>query len=189
MVNMLKILVAVTALQTIIGIALLGKNLTRAYLFNSARVKNTEGLWLEAITASLVVIIAIAHYLRNKPEATIAMLIGTFIFFAGGLLQLIARKQLYEDKTFEERLSSGFEAAQTGLYAHIRYPSKSAMLLLLTGLCVTLGSWWSLGLLYLLFFPSALYRISQEEQTLLDKFGNRWLSYKEDTKRIIPYFI
>jgi len=40
--------------------------------------------------------------------------------------------------------------------------------------------------LVFLFLPSVLYRISQEDQALMDQFGDRYMSYKEDTKRIIP---
>jgi len=183
---MLKVLVAVIVLLVIIGIAMLGKKIARTLIFRTAKTPSNESIWMEIVTGLLAVGIAIANYIRNKPDANIAMWIGVLIFFLGGLLQFIARKQLGEDKTFEERLSSGFEAAQTGLYTKIRYPSKSSLLLLLIGLCLTLGSWWGLGIILILFFPSVLYRISQEERALLDRFGDRWLAYKSDTKKLIP---
>jgi len=186
MVNMLKVMAAAIILLTILGIGMLGKKLARILIFRTAKTQNNESLWLEIITGILVVGIALANYTRNEPEATITMGIGALIFFLGGLLQLTARKQLHEDKTFEERLSAGFSAAQTGLYAKIRYPGKSALLLLMLGLCLALGSWWALGLLMILFFPSLLFRISQEERALLDKFGDRWLDYRQETKKLIP---
>ncbi len=186
MVNMLKVLAAVIILLVIVGLAMLGKKLTRAIIFRTAKTPSNESLWMEIITGTIIVVLAIANYIRQDPEATITMWLGVLAFFLGGLLQLIARKQLYDDKTFEERLSSEFSAAQTGLYAKIRYPSKSALLLILIGLCLMLGSWWALGLLIVLFFPSTLYRISQEDRALLDKFGERWMNYEAETKRLIP---
>jgi protein-S-isoprenylcysteine O-methyltransferase Ste14 len=189
MVNMLKVLVAVIILLIIIGIAMLGKKILRTLIFKTAKTPSAESTWLEAIAGIIVVGIALANYINKRPDENITMWIGTIIFFLGGLLQLLARKQLHEDKTFEERLSSGFEAAQTGLYSKLRHPSKSALLLLMLGLCLALQSWWALGLYIILFFPSVLYRISQEEKALLDKFGERWMSYKDDTKRIIPGFL
>jgi len=186
MVNMLKILVAAIVLLAIIGIGMLGKKLLRALIFKSAKTPSNESKVLEIVTGLLVIIVSIANYVNKEPEATTTMWIGVLIFFLGGLLQITARKYLYEDKTFEERLSSGFEAAQTGPYSKIRHPSKSALLLIFIGLCLALGSWWGLGLLVVLFLPSVLYRISQEERALLDKFGERWMEYQSDSKRIIP---
>ncbi len=186
MVNMLKILAAVIILLAIIGIGILGKKLFRALIFKTAKTPSNESKVLEVITGLVVIGIAIANYARKEPDATITMWIGAAVFFLGGLLQLIARKQLYEDKTFEERLSTGFEAAQTGLYSKLRHPSKTALLIIIIGICLALGSIWGLALLAVLFFPSVLYRISQEERALLDKFGERWIEYQSDSKRIIP---
>ena len=186
MVNMLKILAAAIVLLIIIGIGMLGKKLLRALIFKTAKTPSNESKVLEIVTGLIVIGIAIANYVRKEPEATIIMWAGVLVFFLGGVLQFVARRQLYEDKTFEERLHSGFEAAQTGIYSKIRHPSKTALLVILIGLCLALGSWWGLGLLAVLFFPSLLYRISQEERALLDQFGERWMEYQSDSKRIIP---
>jgi len=165
---------------------MLGKKVLRALIFKTTKTPSNESLWLEWVTGIVVVGIAIANYARKSPEATTTMWIGVLVFFLGGILQFIARKQLFDDTTFGERLSSGFEAAQTGLYSKIRYPSKSALLLMMIGFCLSLGSWWGIGLLIVLFFPSMLYRISQEDRALLDQFGDRWLAYKSDSKKLIP---
>lgn len=183
---MLKVLAAVIVLLIIIGIALLGKKITRTLIFKTAKTPSNESIWIEMISAILVLGISLAHYTTNKPDATITMWIGALVFFLGGILQLIARKQLYEDKTFEQRLSAEFSAAQTGLYAKIRHPSKTALILIMTGLSLTLGSMWATGLLVILFLPSLLYRVSQEERALLDKFGDRWMDYQNETKKLIP---
>jgi len=186
MVNMLKVLIAVIILLVIIGIALLGKRLLRALIFKTAKTPHNESLWLQLITGLIVIALALAFYGQKKPDATIVMWIGILIFFLGGLLQLIIRKKMHDDKTYEDRLSSGFEAAQTGIYGKLRFPSKSALLLLVFGWCLALGSMWGITLFIVLFFPSILYRISQEEKALLDKFGERWIAYQGDTKKIIP---
>lgn len=186
MVDMLKIMAAVIVLLIIIGIALLGKKILRALIFKSATTKSSEGFWMEIITGLIAIIIAFAQYKTTEPQADAFMWTGTAIFFLGGILQLIARRQLYEDKTFEERLSAGFEAAQTGLYSRLRYPSKSALMLIILGFCLAMGSIWGVAITIILFYPSVLYKISQEDKELLDQFGDRWLDYKAQTKRIIP---
>ncbi|MEM3155000.1 MAG: isoprenylcysteine carboxylmethyltransferase family protein [Candidatus Woesearchaeota archaeon] len=186
MVNMIKVLVAVTVLLIIIGIALLGKKIGRALIFKTAKTPSNESIIIEWITGILVVGLSFTYYIKQNPEADITMWIGVIVYFAGWMLQLFARKQLYEDATFEKRLMSGFEAAQMGLYAHIRHPSKTALLLIMIGLCFALGSIWALAVLVFLFLPALLYRISCEERALMDQFGDRWMTYREDTKRIIP---
>ncbi|RJQ19948.1 isoprenylcysteine carboxylmethyltransferase family protein [Candidatus Woesearchaeota archaeon] len=186
MVNMLKVLVAVAVLLIIIGLGLLGKNLKRAWLFRSAKTNSSESLVLEAVSAGIVTFFAVTHYTRNDPAVNPLMWIGLFVFFAGGIVQLIARKHLYDDYSFEKRLHSGFEAAQTGIYSKLRHPSQTALLLFLLGLCLVTDSLWGLGVFVVLFIPSVLYRISQEEQKLLDQFGERYEAYRSDSKRIIP---
>jgi len=186
MVNMLKILVLVIVLLIIIGIAMLGKKLTRALIFKTAKTQSNESTILEWITGVLVVGLSFAYYIKQAPQADPTMWAGIIVFFFGGIMQFIARRQLYEDKTFEKRLMSGFDAAQTGIYAKLRHPSKTALLLMIMGYCFALGSIWGLAVFAFLFIPSVLYRISQEERALLDQFGDRWMNYKEDTKRIIP---
>lgn len=186
MVNMLKIMAAVIVLLIIIDIALLGKKLFRALIFKTAKPYSGESVWIERITMLITIGISLAYYIKNKPDADAFMWIGTALFFLGGLLQLIARRQLHEDKTFQERLNAGFEAAQTGIYSKIRHPGKTALLLIILGFCMAMGSIWGLAFTIILFIPSLLYRMSQEEKTLMDEFGDRWIAYKEDTKRIIP---
>lgn len=186
MVNMLKILAAAFVLVTIIGYGLLGKKLIKAYIFRTAKTNGSESFWLELISFGLVLFFALTHYIRNDPETNALMWIGVVVFIGGGVLQLIARKHLYDDATFEDRLKSGFGAAQTGIYAHLRHPSQAALILMTLGLCLSTDSIWALGMFAVLFIPSVLFRISSEEQKLLDQFGDRYDAYREDSKRIIP---
>lgn len=186
MVNMVKVLAAVTILLAIIGIAMLGKRILRALIFRTAKTSSNESTVLEWVTGVLVVGLSFAYYANQKPISDPTMWVGIVIYFAGWILQFVARRQLYDDKTFESRLRSGFDAAQMGLYAKLRHPSKAALLLIMIGLCFSLGSIWALAVLIFLFLPSVMYRISQEDQALIDQFGERYMSYKEDTKRIIP---
>lgn len=183
---MLKVIIAVFVLLILIGIGLLGKRLLRAYIFRSAKVQSSESFWIEFCAGIIVIVVAIAEFGNNRPYPNLLNWAGVLIFFAGGLLQFIARRQLYDDRTFEERLSSGFEAAQTKLYAHLRYPGASALILLVLGFCLALDSYWALGLAIFLFIPGVFIYVSQQERKLYDKFGGRWLDYKKSSKRVIP---
>lgn len=187
MVNMLKVIGAIVILLAIVALALFGKKALRVFIFKTAKVQNNEGLWLEVITAGLAVIIALAYYLQNEPIADPFMWTGLLIFITGWAFQIVNRKHLGDDRTYEERLASGFNAAQLGIYSKLRHPSQSALLIILFGFSLALGSIWACAIVLFLVLPSAIYRVSQEEQALYERFGERWLDYKEDTKRIIPY--
>lgn len=188
MVNMLKVLTAVAILLLIIGIAMLGKRLKKALRFKSATTPQKESIWVELVAGLLVLFIATAFYINKRPDATIAMWIGTLVFFIGGLIQLIAKKQLRKNETYEELLNGGVSNA-TGLYKRVRHPSKTALVTLLAGYCLALGSYWALAIWLILFIPSVLFRISQEERILEEQHGSSWLSYKDDTKKLIPYLL
>ncbi len=186
MVNMLKVQIAVFVLLLIVGYALLGKKVLKLYILKTANTTSNESVWMEAIAGILTLSIAIVYYWQQEPAAAWYMWTGVLITFIGGLLLIIARKQLHEETTLEERLHSGFQAAQLGLYGRIRHPNKAALLLLLFGICLSTGSFWALGIFVVFFIPSLLYRLYQEEQALEEQFGERWIDYKADTKRLIP---
>lgn len=182
---MLKVLTAVAILLVIIGIALLGKKLKRALRFKSANTPQKESIWIELVSSILVIFIATAYYIRKDPAADLYMWTGVLVFFLGGLMQLLARRQLRKQDNLEELLTYGFDNAK-GLYAKIRHPSKTALLLLLAGYSLSLGSFWALVIWLVFFIPSLLFRINQEERALEDNFNERWRAYKSDTKRLIP---
>jgi len=186
MINLLKILTAETIILLIIGFGLLGKNLKRILCFRSSTTTSSESFWLQLITGLLVLFSALGNFGANKPAPTPISWIGAVVFLIGGIVQLLARMHLYDDKTLQERLTSGFGAAQIGIYSKLRHPGQTSLLLLLLGACLALDSGWSLALYAILFIPSTLYRISQQEKRLRDQFGERYLAYQSDTKRIIP---
>ncbi len=186
MVNMLKVVIAVIVFLSIIGVALLGKKIKRVIIFKTATPLNNESNWLVIITGLIAIGIMISNYINKRPEATWYAWMGILIFFLGGLLHLFARRHLGEQRTLQEAMKEGFTAAQIGLYRKIRHPSKSALLLMFLGLGIALQSTWGTIVLITIFLPALIYRISQEEQKMLDDYGDRWLAYKSETKRLIP---
>lgn len=183
-INMLKVALFVVIILFIIGIAMLGKRIKRVLIFRSAKPINNEGLYIEIITGLLTLALIIFGY--KKTDAIWYMGVGHLIFFLGGLLHLYARKTLGEEKTLQDAMKSEFHAAQTGLYKKLRYPSKTALLLMLLGLSIATQSLWGIILTIVIFFPAMLFRISQEERQMADDFSDRWITYKSETKRIIP---
>ncbi|PIN74609.1 hypothetical protein COV18_06980 [Candidatus Woesearchaeota archaeon CG10_big_fil_rev_8_21_14_0_10_37_12] len=183
MVNMLKIL-GLAIVILIIFVIVMKLKFKQLFIFRSAKPLHEESKWLELITTTLVIVMAFAHYWINEPEASIVMWLGAVIFMGGWILQFFARKQLGAFITLDQKLQTGFTF--DGMYKKIRHPSKTGLIVILLGLCLALGSWWALGILIVFFIPSLIYKIIQEEQTLIDKYDKDWQAYSNDTNRLIP---
>jgi len=118
---------------------------------------------------------------------TALLLIGFVLFAVGGLIRVLAIRQLGRFFTFEIGIRNNHRVIQTGLYSRIRHPGYSGYLLLLLGLCLAHAS-----LLYALivFIPAISFfrvRIRDEERMLLDQFDDEYRSYVKRTCALIPY--
>jgi protein-S-isoprenylcysteine O-methyltransferase Ste14 len=184
---MLKVVVAVAILLLIIGIAMLGKRLKSAFIFRGITTPSSESIWIEAIALLLGIGLAIADYVMKRPDPGVVGWIGVVLFFSGGLFQLFTRKVLGEFKTFSDKMKTDVEVARnTRIYKHLRHPSKFALLLMAFGLALSLVSWWGMLLLAILFIPALLFRTSQEERTFIDEFGELYITYQGETRKLIP---
>jgi protein-S-isoprenylcysteine O-methyltransferase Ste14 len=56
----------------------------------------------------------------------------------------------------------------------------------LLGIGLALGNWLSVLALFGIPLLALLYRISVEEKTLLEHYGEEYREYRERTKRLIP---
>ncbi len=78
---------------------------------------------------------------------------------------------------------------KTGVYRLIRHPMYSSFFLLALAQMLLLSNWFAgasgllgVGVLY-------AFRVRQEERMMLEYFGNDYLGYMADTKRLIPWII
>ncbi len=73
-----------------------------------------------------------------------------------------------------------------GLYAIIRHPGYLGQLLILIGSTVLFGNWISVTLAFLILFPFYHYRISVEEDLLL-QYNEDYGDYSQRTYRLLPF--
>lgn len=74
-----------------------------------------------------------------------------------------------------------------GLYRYVRHPSYTGLLIAHLGLGLSFVSWVSLALSTIPFLVAATYRIRVEEQALRQAFGEAYVTYSEETWRLIPW--
>jgi protein-S-isoprenylcysteine O-methyltransferase Ste14 len=78
------------------------------------------------------------------------------------------------------------ELVTTGIYTHIRHPMYAAHLLWAVAQPLLLHNWLAGPGALVFFVPFLLIRISREELTMLDAFGQEYRAYVNRTGRLIP---
>ena len=73
-----------------------------------------------------------------------------------------------------------------GLYALVRHPSYTGMLIIFAALGLRLQNWVSVAIAVIPPLLALLYRIHVEEQALEVAFGAEYEQYRRSTKRLIP---
>ena len=73
-----------------------------------------------------------------------------------------------------------------GLFALVRHPSYTGMLMIFAALGLRLQNWISLAIVVVPPLLALLYRIHVEEQALEMAFGTEYERYRRSTKRLIP---
>lgn len=112
--------------------------------------------------------------------------IGIGLVFTAIIVSQIAIRTLGK---FFDRLAikSDHRLVTEGVYGFVRHPIYTSYILLFVGFCTMLQSLWGLGLLLAVCIVWFGNRIGIEERMLLDRFGDEYQSYCQQTKRLFPY--
>jgi protein-S-isoprenylcysteine O-methyltransferase Ste14 len=152
---------------------------------DSVKVRNDRGslifLWV-TITGGFVG----GFFLSNPPDQFWS---GFGIpFIIGGLvIRWIAILQLGSSFTVDVAINSASQLKTDGIYERIRHPSYSGILLVVVGFASTMNSLYSFLVLVVPVFAAVVYRVSIEESLLKKEFGDRYLKYSLETKKLIPW--
>jgi protein-S-isoprenylcysteine O-methyltransferase Ste14 len=86
------------------------------------------------------------------------------------------------------KIKQGQTLICSGIYAKVRHPAYTGTLVMVAGIPFLFSS--PIGLLPVsLALPAVLYRISVEEKMLVQKFGQEYVDYVENTKMLLPHLI
>ncbi len=145
------------------------------------------GIWL-GMAASWV-----AAY--RAPQ--LAMPVDRPYLFAAGLVLMLAGigfrwyaiRVLGRYFTVVVAVQQGHSLVEKGPYRLIRHPSYSGSLLTIFGYGLVFTNWLSLALALLFPLLAYWYRMTVEEQALVNSLGQDYRAYMKRTKRIIPFVI
>lgn len=109
------------------------------------------------------------------------------VFIIGGLIiRWVAILQLGNAFTVDVAISDTANLKTDGIYKRLRHPSYSGILLVVIGFSAIMSSLYSFLVLVIPVFTAIIYRIKIEEKVLLNEFGERYVEYRANTKKLIP---
>lgn len=120
-------------------------------------------------------------------HSDVIVYIGLTIMIIGIVLRIIIIRALGKFFTVDVTIKQDHQLKKDGFYTYIRHPSYSASLLTVIGFGISLNNIASLVLVTVLISIAFIIRINVEEKLLMTHFGDTYLDYKKNTKRLIPF--
>jgi len=111
---------------------------------------------------------------------------GLSLLVAGVAIRWTAIYTLGKYFTSTVMIRDDHRLIRAGLYKHLRHPAYTGALVAHLGLGLSFSNWFSLALSFVPYLVAAGYRIHVEEQALNEAFGEEYLDYSRNTKRLIP---
>lgn len=120
-------------------------------------------------------------------DVRLLSLIGLTMMIGGITFRIWAILTMGKNFTATVRIKKEHELIRTGPYAIVRHPSYSGAFLMITGIAVFLESLFSIFLTIFLMVIVYYIRIKSEEKVLINHFGNNYINYAKDKKRLFPF--
>lgn len=113
--------------------------------------------------------------------------IGIMFIPAGIVIRICAVLTLKKAFTLYVRTSDRQRLVTSGLYNVVRHPAYSGSILSLLGVALTFRSIAAVCIVFLSCFICYNIRICIEEKAMEEQFGERYIMYKRNTCRLVPY--
>jgi|FLYL01.1.fsa_nt_gi protein-S-isoprenylcysteine O-methyltransferase Ste14 len=114
-------------------------------------------------------------------------LLGIVMAWSGILIRLHAKRVLGRFFTARVAILPDHRLIEEGLYRLIRHPGYLGGLLIYLGLPLSVGHYWAVLWLWLPTLAVMIYRITVEEQALVEGLGDVYRQYQARTARLIPH--
>ncbi|MGE5357679.1 MAG: methyltransferase family protein, partial [Bacteroidales bacterium] len=112
--------------------------------------------------------------------------LGCAIGLAGVTLRWWAIRTLGAHFTRNLQIAADHEVVTDGPYRHLRHPSYTGAILMLTGVGIGLGNALSLAACLVLPAIGYIQRIPREEALLTQELGRPYTDYASHTRRLVP---
>lgn len=129
-------------------------------------------------------------FVMSPDVVSILSVIGLIVYLAGFTFVLWARRTLGKNwglsTSMKVKLLDDHQLIQSGPYAFVRHPMYFGWWMAMLGLTL-LYPVWAVFLLFLFSVISFTGRARREEFALAERFGEKWVAYRKNTKFILPF--
>jgi protein-S-isoprenylcysteine O-methyltransferase Ste14 len=145
-------------------------------------MRSTVG-WLLVVLQFLLLLVLIL--LPWRSPSALSIVVGLVTAVCGTLLGLVAGRHLGRALTPTPVPIAGAGLRTDGAYRFVRHPIYSAVLLMVVGYVIAIGSLWSAGcaVVILVFF---LLKSRWEDGLLREQYGDEWVAWAARTGGIVP---
>ena len=139
--------------------------------------------WL-LVVLQFALLLALVLLPRRSPSV-LSIIVGVLILAAGALLGLAAGRRLGRALTPTPVPVAGAGLRTDGAYRYVRHPIYSAVLLMVIGYVIAVGSLWSLAcaIVLLVFF---VLKSCWEDGLLREQYGDEWAAWASRTGALMP---
>ena len=128
----------------------------------------------------------IGGFYMSKPVNQFFLGAGLVLIIGGIIYRWAAIIQLGKSFTVDVAITNAAKLKTDGIYGRVRHPSYLGLLLIVVGFSATMSSFYSFLVLPVPVFVAISYRIFVEEKILIKEFGESYIKYKTETKKLIP---
>ncbi len=111
---------------------------------------------------------------------------GAAVFLFGAIIRTTSRLQLGKLFTFNVKIMHDHKLKKDGLYAYVRHPGYTGLILEVLGWVIFFKTWLGTIAAAIFFLPSLYYRIQVEEDILKRNFKDKYEEYSREVKALIP---
>ena len=164
----------------------------RAHLSTPTPAEDRGSLRVVLVGFSVAILAAfllsfVAHQATLPGNRSVWFFIGVLTLVSGSLLRRHCFRVLGTFFTGAATIQAGHRVIESGAYRWVRHPSYGAALLIVLGIALSLGSWLSVVVSFVIAFPAYSYRAHVEEQALLSSLGAPYARFMAARKRFIPF--
>ncbi len=158
---------------------------------SGGQVRDRGSLW--ALWATVAVSITVGTWYGQTHARTIfggapwVRMVSVVLLGAGLVVRWIAIWTLGRAFSANVAIRVGQKVMKTGLFGVVRHPSYTGLLMTFMAVGVHTGSWLAMGMIVVPTTAALMYRIVIEEAALKEAFGEEYVEYSREAKRLVPW--
>lgn len=140
---------------------------------------------LNLFSAAIIMIVSFSDYFKFSIPFINEKLLGIIIVYIG--IGIFIWASFYIKRAIAGMIEPTLNnLVIKGPYKYCRHPVYLGITIAFIGLAFALKSWMGILSALLIFLPIEIYRAKLEEKSLSEKFGEEWITYKNNTRFFIP---